>query len=477
MTSTSPLISVVIPTYNNARYVRQAVDSVFAQTYPYHEVIVVDDGSMDDPEAVLSSCLKRIQFVRQQNQGPSAARNRGLEFARGEFVVFLDSDDYLLLQKFERQLACFKADPMLGVVHSGWRLVDADGSPLRDVEPWHNVPKLNLKGWVFWKPVFMGAMLCRREWLDRVGPFNIQLCQAEDVDLLLRLAFLGCRMKWLREPTICRRKHRGNITHNAQRQVLDLSAVLDAFFARPGIPWTLRCDERRVRYSTQVWLAWYVYRAGDTTGAIVCLRRARSYLPTWPTPEVVCDWVRQFTRHDQREEMTGDDGEAQMQLFRLAASMPNDQWVTLEARLRWWRSVWRLYEEGDRDKAAAALLTMQVPAVSLKALAQDLLIGFSPDQMLSATRDLWADATRLGLVPEESRHEVVGLYLKVMGQAALSGYWLTALRALAAALNAGAWHPQSWAAWYLFFRKGLDYALGGVSGACTARRDAQRGEE
>jgi len=278
MTANNPLISVVIPTYNNARYVRQAVDSVFAQTYPYHEVIVVDDGSMDSPTAALSSCLERIQFVRKQNEGASAARNRGLELARGEFVVFLDSDDYLLPEKFERQLACFKANPMLGAVHSGWRLVDADGSPLRDVEPWHNVPTLSLRGWVFWKPVFMGAMLYRREWLDLVGPFNVQLCQAEDVDLLLRLSLLGCRMARLREPTICRRKHSGNITRNVQQQVLDLSAVLDVFFARRDIPCMLRREEWRVRYSTQVWLAWHVYRAGDAAGAVACLRRAE--LPT-----------------------------------------------------------------------------------------------------------------------------------------------------------------------------------------------------
>jgi len=130
-----PLVSVIMPTFDSARYIQQAVESVFQQTYPAHEVVVVDDGSTGDTRRVLGPYMERIRYVYQENQGPSAARNHGLGLARGEFVAFLDSDDYLPPGAMTEWLARFDSQPSLGVVHSGWRLVNQDGEVLRDVEP------------------------------------------------------------------------------------------------------------------------------------------------------------------------------------------------------------------------------------------------------------------------------------------------------------------------------------------------------
>src|SRR5437868_3561752 len=100
MNGLEPLISVVIPCYQQAHFLGEAITSVLKQTYSHHEIIVVDDGSTDDPAAVTSS-YPNVRYIRQKNQGTAAARNRGLRESLGSFLVFLDADDRLLPKAFE----------------------------------------------------------------------------------------------------------------------------------------------------------------------------------------------------------------------------------------------------------------------------------------------------------------------------------------------------------------------------------------
>src|ERR1043165_8653356 len=102
--SSDPRISVVIPTYNSAPFLPETLDSVFAQTYPAHEVIVVDDGSTDNTEEVLRAYAGRITYVKQANAGVSSARNAAIERATGNWFALLDSDDIWKPQKLERQV-------------------------------------------------------------------------------------------------------------------------------------------------------------------------------------------------------------------------------------------------------------------------------------------------------------------------------------------------------------------------------------
>ncbi|MCA9271314.1 MAG: glycosyltransferase family 2 protein, partial [Planctomycetales bacterium] len=159
--SNLPTISVVIPTFNCAGYIGRALDSVFSQDYAPLEVIIVDDGSTDDTIAALEPYNDRIRLLRQANAGSAAARNAGLAQATGEFVALLDADDWFLPNKFHTQAAMLAADPSLAAVHSGWRIVDEDGSWRKDVEPWRVAPNLSLAELLKWKPVKMGAMLFR----------------------------------------------------------------------------------------------------------------------------------------------------------------------------------------------------------------------------------------------------------------------------------------------------------------------------
>ena len=111
-------VAVVIPVYNRAEGVRNAVDSVLAQTRAPQEVIVVDDGSTDDTFQVLSSYGQKIKALRQRNQGVSAARNRGVAAAQSEWIAFLDADDIWHKDKLEKQIAFIRENPTVQIVQT-----------------------------------------------------------------------------------------------------------------------------------------------------------------------------------------------------------------------------------------------------------------------------------------------------------------------------------------------------------------------
>jgi glycosyltransferase involved in cell wall biosynthesis len=120
------LVSVIIPTFNRAALCKYAVESVLAQTYRNLEVIVVDDGSVDDTRELLAGLDERVRYLWQRNAGVSASRNLGIESAQGEFLTFLDSDDSWLPWKLEAQLAVLKAYPNAGMVFTDMAAVGDD---------------------------------------------------------------------------------------------------------------------------------------------------------------------------------------------------------------------------------------------------------------------------------------------------------------------------------------------------------------
>src|SRR3712207_1908731 len=124
-----PLVSVVIPCYNQAHFLGEAIESVLAQSYPNVEIIVVDDGSTDATSEVARSYPK-VRLVRQENQGLSGARNAGLARSEGEYVVFLDADDRLLPEALETGVEYLEARPECAFVSGPCNRITADGSPL-----------------------------------------------------------------------------------------------------------------------------------------------------------------------------------------------------------------------------------------------------------------------------------------------------------------------------------------------------------
>jgi glycosyltransferase involved in cell wall biosynthesis len=289
-----PQVSVIIPSYNCARYLPEAIDSVFAQTYQDFEIIVVDDGSTDNTPEVLQRYGDQLQAVHQRNQGVALARNQGIRLASGKWIAFLDADDVFLPHKLEAQLKLAATDSDLGIIHSGWNRVDAEGKFLMRVELWHQVPELTLESWLRWKPILPSAMLFRRDWLEQAGGFDPRFPPAEDTELVLRLALLGCQAKWLPQVTVNYRQHDSSAMHKGLPQAKSLTAVIDHFFAQPQLPEQIRWIEQQTRYSTFVWIAWYLYYSGHPDAMVEYLQRSWRYSP-YPPMETIVHWADSFT--------------------------------------------------------------------------------------------------------------------------------------------------------------------------------------
>jgi glycosyltransferase involved in cell wall biosynthesis len=182
---TYPLVSVIIPTYNRAWILKEAIDSVLSQTFEDYELIVVDDGSTDDTGAVIGS-FNGIEFITQANRGVSAARNRGIEAASGTYLAFLDSDDLWLPEKLESQMAFFDAHPeaMICQTQEIWI---RNG---RRINPKRRHQKAS--GMFFERSLELclvspSAVVIKRDLLREVGQFDGELPACEDYDLWLRI--------------------------------------------------------------------------------------------------------------------------------------------------------------------------------------------------------------------------------------------------------------------------------------------------
>jgi len=291
-----PKVSAIVPAYNCACYIGQTVESVLNQTYPNCEIIVVDDGSTDDTQSILQPYCDRIRYIYQENQGVAAARNRGIQEARGEFIAFLDHDDFFLPDKLATQVACFQLQPELGIVHSGWRRVDSRGEPLGDIEPWQKAPNLDLEEWIRWKPILLSAMMFRREWLEQAGGLDTRFQQVCDLDLALRLTLMGCQSAWLHQITVCYREHDRNESRKTPLQAQESWTLLDKFFALPQIPESIHKLENHYRYYTLVWSAWRLYDTGYISEMVPYLEKSLSYTP-YSLTKTVSDWLKSFMRY------------------------------------------------------------------------------------------------------------------------------------------------------------------------------------
>ncbi|GAA3757060.1 glycosyltransferase [Terriglobus aquaticus] len=213
-----PSVSVIIPSYNCARYLPRAIESALAQTYTDLEVIVVDDGSTDNTAEVIQPYLDRIRYIRQANKGLPGARNTGIRASQSEFVALLDADDAWLPDKLERQMPRFQ-DPAVTIVFTDLSVEYADGS----TKPSFLAERpLTCEGdvtdaYIQSRFLFPSAMVFRRDAMEACRLFDETMLACEDVELFTKMTLRG-KVAWVNEPLMIRTEGTGqNITGNGEK--------------------------------------------------------------------------------------------------------------------------------------------------------------------------------------------------------------------------------------------------------------------
>ncbi len=229
------LVSVIIPAYNQGRYLGKAIQSVLEQTYPNFEVIIVDDGSTDDsPEVARTFHDPRLQYIYQDNRGLSGARNTGVRYAKGEYLTYLDSDDAFLPRKLELLVSILEENPELGFAAGQAVPIDENDRPLEQV--FDARPPEDLSRMLLGNPFHVGSVLVRTGWQKQAGDFDKSLRSYEDWDMWLRMVQLGCQMGWVDEPVSLYRFHSAQMTRIGSQMTQATFTVLDKIYSQPGLP-------------------------------------------------------------------------------------------------------------------------------------------------------------------------------------------------------------------------------------------------
>ena len=289
-----PCVSVIIPCYNHRDTVTAALESVLAQSFTDREIIVINDGSPDDTAAVLKPYRDRISYYEQANAGQAAARNRGIELARGEFIALLDDDDaWPDSDKLAWQVQVLMQRPEVVLVYGEDVRVEEAGHPLPPT------PRKGYKrptGWVYgdflegcWI-ASPGQALIRKSALQRIGGFDTSIWGSDDWELYMRLARLG-PFHYENRAALHYRVHSASASTNVLRHLAGHDAA-----ARKHRAWGLR-GLRRWRNSARYFrmpllrLSHELRRAGDFSGS---LRAQRAALRFDPLLFVRLDWAVPF---------------------------------------------------------------------------------------------------------------------------------------------------------------------------------------
>lgn len=225
-----PKVSVIIPAYNAMSYLPETLESVFGQTFTDLEILIVNDGSLDDIVEWASQIGdSRVKFISQANQGVSAARNTGIIKAQGEYIAFLDADDLWEPTKLEKQVHCLEANPTVGLAYTWTNFIDEFGQST-------GVSIFSHAEGNVWQEIVVRDMvstgsstMIRAECFDKVGLFDSDLCVGEDRDMWTRIA--ACYpFAVIKEPLTLYRRHPQNTTKSNEKIIPELSRVIEKTF-------------------------------------------------------------------------------------------------------------------------------------------------------------------------------------------------------------------------------------------------------
>lgn len=274
-------VTVVIPVYNGQRFIRRAVDSILKQTYPVTQIVVVDDGSKDTTcEIVETEYPDQVTLLRQQNGGPAKARNAGLRVATGEFIAFLDADDWWEPEKIATQIRVLQQHPNAVGNYTGLRVMTDEGEHLTDLKPVDHTTLWPTLRWC--NPgVPPSSVLLRRSMLEELGGgFNERQLGSEDWNLWFRLITKGpfCVCP---EPLTDYRSSAGGLSGDANHMYNDFMKMLDDTLLGDMTGLQRSLWRRRI-------ISYQAFKACLTARAAGDKKTERAYMKTsilqWPSP-------------------------------------------------------------------------------------------------------------------------------------------------------------------------------------------------
>lgn len=227
---------MLLPVFNGERRVAEAIESVLAQTLTEREIIVIDDGSTDSTAAVVARFGTRVRALQQRNRGPAAARNAGLDVARGELIAWIDHDDLWPPDRLEIQARFLAEHPEVDVV-LGLQEVHVEAGV--EAPQWARAERLPAPGETDpnQAPIYPPpTMMARRAAFTRNGPFSTEMEWSDDADWLLRARDNGLRIETLDHVVLIRRLHGANLTYDADALARGAARALKA-----------RIDRKRAR--------------------------------------------------------------------------------------------------------------------------------------------------------------------------------------------------------------------------------------
>jgi glycosyltransferase involved in cell wall biosynthesis len=274
-------VSAVIPVYNGARYIAEAISSVLDQKLPPVECVVVDDGSTDATADVVADFGAAVTYVRAERGGVSKARNHGIRLARGELVAFLDHDDVWLPEKLERQVEALCAQPDANLGLCAVEMMDAGGRTNRvmGLSQRRNLVMSMLTYDGIEIPSCSSAGLARREWLLSAGGFDNALSTCADWDLLLR-SLLDGDLSYVDEPLVRYRVHDSNMSRNVGSIERDMRYAFAKAFGDPRLPASVRVQRRHAYARMYRMLAGSYRDVGDRKALVRTFARALGYEPS-----------------------------------------------------------------------------------------------------------------------------------------------------------------------------------------------------
>ena len=284
-TTNPPAVTVVIPVYNAARYMGEALDSLQAQTFKDFEVIVVNDGSDDreELESILKAHPLPLTYISQENKGVSAARNAAIRIGRGEFYAQLDGDDQWTPDYLEVQLGILKDNPQVSLVYPNATIIGDDTtSDLEYMKINPSEGEVNFESLVRQKCVVMTCVTARMSAIRDAGMFDESIRSCEDFDLWLRIVHNGGRIVYHRRSLVLYRRREGSLSSDRAWMARNLVGVLEKCAAT----FQLTAAERKVlteniddqRALLNLFEGKHALKAGKTSAALASFEKANEHL-------------------------------------------------------------------------------------------------------------------------------------------------------------------------------------------------------